>query len=254
MDNAKFYQAFKWEDFTDADINIKYISELIPSDVTTIIDIGCGNGLITNALSKKYKILGVDRSSNALEFVKTEKLLSDCDNINVSNNSFDLVLSSELLEHLPENIYLKTIEEFSRISKSYVLISVPNEESINKGMICCPKCKYIYHRNLHMRSFTEDSIQQKFNQFEVLKVVKFGLKVRQYNKFLSKIKHRFTNPNSWIPWFWTKGESRNSFCPNCENTFINKYEFSLIGLFLDISNIFISSKKEFWLLVLLKRK
>lgn len=254
MDNAKFYEVFSWENFTDAEENIKHISKMIPADVKTIIDIGCGNGLITNALSEYYSILGVDRSSRALEFVKTGKMQSDCDNIKVADRSFDLVLSSELLEHLPEETFIKTIAEFSRIAKSYILISVPNEESINKGLICCPKCKYVYHRNLHMRSFTDHSIKMNFLDFEVLKVEKFGLKVRQYHPYISKLKHKFTDPGSWIPWFWTKGESRESFCPNCEHSFVNKYKFSMVGIILDFLNIIVSAKKEFWLIVLLKRK
>ncbi len=254
MDNAKFYEAFEWGNFTNADINVKYISEMIPHDVKTIIDVGCGNGLITNALDSKYSILGVDRSRAALDYVKTEKLLAECDNIPVANDSYDLALSSEVLEHLPEEIYNSTTKELSRISKKYILISVPNDESIHKGMICCPNCKYEYHRNLHMRSFKEETLEMSFPDFVKIDVKTFGLKVRQYNKSLAKIKHKFTSPSSWIPWFWTKGTSRKSFCPNCEHEFENKYKFNPLSLFLDIVNILVSPKKAFWLIMLLKRK
>ncbi|MBK8628516.1 MAG: hypothetical protein IPN86_24085 [Saprospiraceae bacterium] len=41
-----------------------------------------------------------------------------------------MALSSEVLEHLPEEIYNSTTKELSRISKKYILISVPNDESI----------------------------------------------------------------------------------------------------------------------------
>lgn len=253
MDNAKFYEVFDWSQFKDAEINIKFISTIIPNDVKSIIDVGCGNGLITNVLASNYVILGVDRSQKALEFVNTNKLLADCNNIPVCDRSFDLVLSSEVLEHLPDDIFDSTAKEFSRIAKSYILISVPNEESINKGMICCPGCNFIYHRNLHMRSFQKNSIQEIFPEFQIKEVKTFGLKVRRYSKFLSKIKHRYTPASSWIPWFWTKNTLRKSFCPKCELEYKYDYRFNFLSLLLDILNIIISPKKDFWLLVLLKR-
>lgn len=254
MDNAKFYEAFDWGSFTDAEINVKNILKTIPEDVQSIIDVGCGNGLITYVLSEKYTVLGVDRSQKALAFVNSDKLLASCDKIPVANKSFDLVLCSEVLEHLPDDVFYSTINELDRIANKYILISVPNQESINKGMIRCPKCQFVYHRNLHMRSFNHEVFAKLYPTYELIEHKAFGLKVRQYNSILSRIKHNITLSTSWIPWFWTKNSSRKSFCPNCEIEFENKYKFNFLSLSLDIINILMSSKKEFWLMVLLKRK
>lgn len=254
MDNKEFYEAFDWSSFQDANVNIEFIKKTIPKEVRSIIDLGCGNGLITNALKDDFDIVGVDRSKKALEFVQAKKIEASCEAVPVEDKSYDLLLSSELMEHLDDATFSAAIKEFDRIAKNYLLISVPFDESINKGMIKCPSCGYKYHRNLHMRSFTPKTIEAAFPNFKVSSFETFGLKVRTYHPFLSKIKHKYTPSASWIPKFWTRENSRASFCPNCENEFDNEYKFNALSYSLDLLNVVISPKKPFWLLVLLKRK
>ncbi|MFT6715982.1 MAG: SAM-dependent methyltransferase [Saprospiraceae bacterium] len=254
MDNKKFYETFDWASFKDADINIRHIVKIIPEGVSSILDVGCGNGLITNALKGQYNVIGVDRSKAALEFVTASKIEASCDDIPVEDKSFDMVLSSELLEHLDEKTFLASVKEFDRIAAKYLLISVPYNESINKGLIKCPSCAYVYHRNLHMRSFLPETIAKNFPDFDVVSHETFGLNVRKYHPFLSKIKHKHTPASSWIPKFWTRENPRVSLCPNCEQGFDNTYKFNLLSYCLDIMNVIISPKKPFWLMVLLKRK
>lgn len=253
-DNEKFYEEFDWNSFNIAKENIKVVSTFIPSDVNTIIDVGCGNGLITNELSKKYKVLGVDRSKNALSFVTCDKLESSCDQIAVPNESFDLVFSSELLEHLNDEIYKGTISEFKRISKKYILISVPFDESLSKGKIQCEKCHYIYHRCLHMRVFNENVIKKDFPDYKILSSHTFGLKVRKYNQTIAKIKQSISKPKSWIPLYMTKNESRQTLCPNCEHKFIYPYKFNFFAFMCDAVNVMITKKIPYWYIVLLEKK
>ncbi len=61
-------------------IRLQHIVNIIPDDVKSIIDVGCGNGYILNFLNelKKYnRLVGVDLSSTDLTYVKSEKYLCD---------------------------------------------------------------------------------------------------------------------------------------------------------------------------------
>lgn len=98
-------------------------------DVNNVIDIGCGEGFIINCLNRP-DITGVDISKKALEIAKRKNpgcnfCTGSVYDLSFKESSFDLVIATEVLEHLenPE----KALQEIGRISSSYCLFSVPNE-------------------------------------------------------------------------------------------------------------------------------
>ncbi|HPS28159.1 MAG TPA: class I SAM-dependent methyltransferase, partial [Bacteroidales bacterium] len=93
IDNKKYYEQYQWDVIDESGLSgkIQKILETIPQDVVSIIDIGCGNGIITNELGKKFTVLGVDRSANALTHVKTEKLQASSADIPLPDASYDMV-------------------------------------------------------------------------------------------------------------------------------------------------------------------
>jgi len=254
-DNLKIYEELDWENLSEKVLKekIQIIKDVIPKEVKTILDIGCGNGVITNELGKYFDVTGLDRSEKALSFVKTKKLKASCDNIPVENNSFDLVFSSELLEHLTDEIFYKTVEEIKRITKKYILITVPFEENIEKALIQCTECGFIYNRSYHLRSFSLKKLISYFEEFKFIFSKTFGIKVRYYNPFIVKLKHKISPSVSWIPYFWTPLEKRKTTCPNCEQKFVYKYRFNLFAFLCDSLNAIISPKKPYWLLVILEK-
>ncbi len=255
MDNPIIYENAKWEILTRAQLGpkIQKIIENIPPDVQSIIDIGCGNGVITNELAKKYQVLGVDRSKSALQFVTSQKLEASCDNIPIPSQSFDMVFSSELLEHLPDEIFQKTIQEFKRISKKYIFITVPNRENPDKLLIRCPQCKYIFNRPNHLRSFKSEDFAILFPEYKKTTEFTFGKPVRYYHPALLKLKRKWIPSNSWIPYFWIDKNNRTTICPRCNNQFIFPYKFHPLGFLIDSINVIISPKRPYWLMVLLEK-
>ena len=146
---------------------IKTISSYIPDDVHTVLDVGCGNGIFVNYLKDNFnrfnRIHGMDRSKSAIKYVKTERSLGNIDKLNFKDNEFDLVVCLEVLEHLPVNIYQKALNEISRVSKKYIIITVPNNEDLSKHHIECPGCKTKFHISLHLRSFNKETMQNLFS-------------------------------------------------------------------------------------------
>jgi len=254
LDNKKYYEQFDWSSFQHDEVDFRVFRSFIPKNVQSIIDVGCGNGTITNRLGEEFNIVGVDRSVEALKLVKTEKILSSCDEIPVENESFDLVFSSELLEHLNDDIYYKTISEFKRISKEYILISTPFDESLNKGIVECPKCSYQYHMNSHFRAFNLDTYMQDFCDYEIVDYKTFGVKVRGYSNLLYRLKQKLTLSKSIVPYYFTSKWMKKGYCPRCESHYDGKVSKNLLGLFFDLLNIVVSKKKDYWLIVLLKKK
>ena len=255
-DNARFYEAFNWEDFTEESVKEKIgkILEVIPNDVQSIIDIGCGNGLITNVLGEYYDVTAIDRSKKALSFVKTKKIQAGSDNIPAEDASFDMVFSSELLEHLEDETFKNTIKELKRLTKKYIFITVPNDENPDKLMIKCLKCSFVYNSPNHLRSFKLKDFIELFPEYKFITSFTFGKKVRYYNPRLLQLKKRISPSHSWIPEYWMPENKRKTTCPNCEYEFNNPYKFHLLATATDILNVLISPKKPYWLFVLLEKK
>jgi len=254
-DNKKVYENLNWHDLTEEVLKdkIAIILKNIPTGVKTILDIGCGNGAITNVLGQHYDVTGLDRSETALSFVKTKRVKAEISDLPFADNSFDLVLSSEVLEHITDRDFDDSIMELKRVAKKYIMISVPNAENVEKSLIQCTACDYVYNRSYHFRGFNEKSLADLFSDHQLLSVRKFGKKVRYYNPLLAKLKHRISPSLSWIPYYWTPLAKRNTTCPHCEEKYVYKYRFNLLATFCDLMNVIISPKKPYWLMEIFEK-
>ena len=255
MDNVKLYENFDWNKLDKQALKpkIEKVLEMIPQDTGTILDVGCGDGTISNIINNYFDVTAVDRSEKALSFVKTKKIQASSDNIPVKDHSFDMVFSSEMLEHLDDKVFSSTIQEFKRIAKKNIFITVPNGENPDKLAIKCPECNYVYNRPNHLRSFELNDIVELFPEYRLLQSLAFGPKTRYYNKKLLKLKTKYAPSDSWVPYYWIPRENRKTFCPRCEHGFEFNYTFHPVASFFDMLNIMISPKKPYWLFVLLEK-
>lgn len=255
MDNKIIYEQHNWEQLDTSRLAPKILKVLenIPADVRSIIDIGCGNGVITNELGKKYQVLGVDRSRRAIEFVNTPKLEASCDAIPVEG-PFDMVFSSELLEHLPDQVFYDTIKEFKRLAGKYIFITVPNGENPDKLSIRCPSCGYIFNRPNHLRSFRVQDFNKLFPEYTIIRSFTFGKKVRYYHPLLLNLKRKISPATAWIPYYWIPRTDRHAICPRCEHPFFCPWRFHPLAFAVDVANVLVSPKKPYWLFVLMEKK
>lgn len=107
------------------------ISQILP--INTILDAGCGEGFTTRTLKASFpesSTTGVDQDKDAIRFAKEKDpastySLGDVTSLQFENNKFDLVICNEVLEHLPQPE--KAIQELLRVTKTYLIISVPHE-------------------------------------------------------------------------------------------------------------------------------
>ena len=101
--------------------------------VGSILDVGCGEGFTLNRLKEKgigKKLEGIEYLPAAIELGKKtypeiKIIQGSIYQLPYKDNSFDLVLCTEVLEHLDNP--QAGLKELVRVSNKYLVITVPNE-------------------------------------------------------------------------------------------------------------------------------
>ncbi|MDD2890884.1 MAG: class I SAM-dependent methyltransferase [bacterium] len=176
-------------------VNIRgdFIRELIPKDVITALDVGCGDGWLCGKLSNKYKIAGVDialpRVSYAKSHFKSEAfLVSNIYDLPFADNSYDAVICGETLEHIED--FSSAVKELIRVSKKYVVATVPNNQP--KTTILCPHCLRTFYLDGHINSFDKTSFAEIFSNFGKIIKLKDSTQMGLFNP---NKKHHIEFPN-----------------------------------------------------------
>ncbi len=118
-----------------------------------ILDVGCGEGttIVKLKQAKIGKTLeGIDNSEDALRIGKglyqgISIKSGDIYNLPYRDKSFDLLICTEVLEHLKNP--RKALAELRRVSNKYVLLSVPNEPFFIMANLL--RGKYLRNRGNH---------------------------------------------------------------------------------------------------------
>ena len=98
------------------------LNEIYATNPNSVLEIGVGNKLVYNQLKelKNINILSMDINPKL-----NLDIVADIKNIPLDDNSIDTVCAFEVLEHLPFEEFETILKELKRVSKKYILISIP---------------------------------------------------------------------------------------------------------------------------------
>jgi ubiquinone/menaquinone biosynthesis C-methylase UbiE len=147
---------------------LAHAAALIPSDVRSLADVGCGNGLFLKFLEDfRPELLktGFERSVAAISSRRcvSQVVRSSADNLPLKHQAVDIVSCLAVIEHLTHDIYKKALSEIERISKKYILINVPHGEK--RVFVKCPACSCRFNPSFHLRSYHSNSYSRLFKEF-----------------------------------------------------------------------------------------
>lgn len=123
-------ESFYWWHVARRKLLTDLVAELnIPREKTLLLDVGCGTGLNHSVLSQFGEAYGADMSPEALAFSRargvTNLVLSPVENLQFSNDKFDVITALDMLEHTDNDMV--ALKELWRVTKpgGTVIITVP---------------------------------------------------------------------------------------------------------------------------------
>jgi len=121
--NKKFYNFHKYS-FPGRWVSYYYqINETLLLNPKTILEIGTGDGVYKNFIINNTSI---DYKNMDIAEDLSPDMVGSVDDIPLTDDSFDLIAAFEILEHLPFSQFEKSLSEIRRVSKKYVIISLPH--------------------------------------------------------------------------------------------------------------------------------
>lgn len=172
FDSARFERSGTWKDYgaADADSHIERIAlirRLVPRGVRSILDVGCGNGLVTNQLLDLCpRVVGCDRAQEPLSQLKCEAVHAEAADLPFDDASYDLVISAEMVEHIPTEVRPKVLAEMARVSRRWIILALPFQEDLSAWTVCCPQCGTRFHVWGHLASFTPGWLRGAFAEWD----------------------------------------------------------------------------------------
>lgn len=179
----------------------RYLKFIDEREITTILDVGCGSGFITNVIAYNFphiKIVAIDFSDTIKHGKKISKELGlknitwkQINFFDFESEQFDLVLSNGSIHHMPQ--FELAVEKAKSLSSKYLLVGLYNkygkwiQRKIHPRFVT--KCFELDQMSIPFElSFTHKEALNYFKGFKLLKVTPsvFGCFVDFFSLFRSK--------------------------------------------------------------------
>lgn len=146
-----------------------------------MVDLGCGNGWILghsgNVSPVAVDISHLNCKLTTQNTASTKAIQADAQNIPLQNESFDLVVCTDLIEHVPHPTAV--VQEIMRILRpgGVLIFGCPFEQDLSYYQSSRYKRRYRY---VHLRSVTRDLLVRLFSRFT--KLGEFFVTEHMYNQ------------------------------------------------------------------------
>ncbi|MDR5638516.1 class I SAM-dependent methyltransferase [Thermosynechococcus sp. PP42] len=136
---------------------------------TRVLNIGVGSGALERlGLGKGVEMYSLDPSEKAI--VRMQQILGMTDrarvgyaqNVPFDSDFFDVVVMSEVLEHLSDDILVCSLKEVFRVLRvgGVLLASTPYREDLQASQVVCPSCGAVFHKVGHIQSFDKNRMRK----------------------------------------------------------------------------------------------
>ena len=182
MDQEKIWDYLQTEGvdaFSRTGPRFRFLARQINS-AARVLNIGVGNGNLEALISHKgAEVWSLDPSENAIRRLRESQGVVERAKVGYSQSMpfeegmFDVVIMTEVLEHLQQEVLLATLSEVRRVlvPDGRFIGTIPADEVLEENHVACPHCGKVFHRYGHVRAFSQESICAELSrQFQDVKI------------------------------------------------------------------------------------
>lgn len=148
---------------------------LMPGKGGSALDIGARDGYLSLLLTDRFEsVTALDLVLPEIPHPSIHCVQGDVASLDLPEDSFDLVLCAEVLEHLPPNLLARACAGLSRVSRKWVLIGVPYRQDLRQGRTLCAQCGRLNPPYGHVNAFDEERLISLFPDLSVEKIAYVG--------------------------------------------------------------------------------
>lgn len=142
-----------------------------------ILDFGAGDGhLLRFMVQRGLTVAGYEPSKGRA--ANLQRALENFDGFlgvvgDDSTETFDVVIMSEVIEHVLEEVLDATLDRLARFVRpgGLLVVTTPNNEDLDLDMAYCPVSDLLFHRWQHVRSLDQSSLKSLLSRFGFNEVV-----------------------------------------------------------------------------------
>ena len=136
---------------------------LLPNDVSNGLEIGFYDFRVSRRLLETMDLVSIDLPRPIQAHKEFKLAFADVQQLPFRDGAFDIVICTEVLEHLPDSVLFRGIRELQRVSRKYVLVSVPYRQRVWNELFKCTNCGYVGHSMGHLRYIDEQDFPAMFD-------------------------------------------------------------------------------------------
>jgi SAM-dependent methyltransferase len=171
------------------------LMSLLPQSLDSVLDIGARDGFISRLLAGRARdVTALDLEKPVIDDQRIRCVKGDVTCLEFPDDTFDLVLCAEVLEHIPTRMLRAACVESGRVAREYLLVGVPYKQDLRHSRTTCYTCGEKNPPWGHVNSFDKGRLRSLFPDFEVIKVNLLGTTDARTNFLSSHLMNLAGNP------------------------------------------------------------
>ncbi|MDZ7617965.1 MAG: class I SAM-dependent methyltransferase, partial [Patescibacteria group bacterium] len=138
---------------------VQQLIAMVPVGLSSALDVGAADCHIAALLADRIpSVTAVDVEQPQTSDARVRTVQGDVTSLAFGDKTFDMVVCSQVIEHIEPALLQKACDELSRVAGRFALIAVPYRQDIRFGRMTCSACGARNYPYGHLSSFDEQRL------------------------------------------------------------------------------------------------